>query len=154
MDFTELMQAFGEKVGLAGLAPDGDGSCRIEIDGMAVSFMSHLESDSFVTWAEVGEPPPEGVTALYRVLMEAMFIGQATGGSAFSIEPGTGKIFLHRVDSLRAVDLDSFCTMLERFVNILEQWRKLVADFRPAAVEAAKGLSEDVPALGSGFMQV
>ena len=154
MDFTELMRAFGEKVGLEGLAPDGDGFCRIEIDGMSVSFMNHFESDTVVTWAEVSEPPADGVTELYRVLMESMFMGQATGGAAFSIEPESGKIFLHRVDSLKAADVDSFCAMLEKFVNVLEKWRQLIADFRPVAAAAEKNPGEGLPAFGGGFLQV
>lgn len=157
MDFTELMQAFGAKVGLEGLAPDGDDTCRIDVDGMSISFMEHRESGTVVTWAEVSEPPPEGVSVLYRVLMESMFMGQATGGSTFSVEPETGKIFLHRVDPLQAFDLDSFCSMLERFVNVLEQWRKLIVDFRPVAAEVDKAVSgkgEEMPSFGGGFMQV
>lgn len=156
MDFSELMQQFGAKIGLEGLVPDGDNTCRIDIDGMSVSFMGHLESDTVVTWAEVSEPPPEGVTLLFRVLMEAMFMGQGTGGAAFSVEPESGKIYLHRVDPLAVMDVDAFCTMLEKFVNVLEQWRKIIADFRPVAAEVEKSgsLPDDAPAFGGGFMQV
>lgn len=156
MDFKELMSGFGEKVGIEGLAPDGENICRIDIDGMSVSLMEHLESRSIVIWAEVSEPPPEGVTILYRVLMEAMFMGQGTGGSSFSIEPESKKIFLHRIDPLQSLDLDSFCAILEKFVNVLEQWRKLIADFRPVAAEAGKveSSSGDPAPFGGDFMQV
>lgn len=158
MDFKDLMSGFGAKVGIPDLAPDSENTCRIDIDGMSVSFMQHQESDMVVTWAEVSEPPPEGVTILYRVLMESMFMGQGTGGSTFSIEPESKKIFLHRLDPLALMDLDSFCTMLEKFVNVLEQWRKLIADFRPVAEEIGKSSGEAAPGpldggMG-GFMQV
>lgn len=155
MDFGDLLTQFGDKVGLPGLHTEDD-SCRIEIDGMRVTFMEHRETNTLVTWAEVSEPPPEGVTVLYRVLMEAMFMGQATGGSAFSIDPKTGNIYLHRVDSLLVLDLDSFSLMLERFVNVLEQWRKMIADYRPVAGEVEKKTAEsEAPmSFGSDFMQV
>lgn len=158
MDFKDLMREFGGKVGLDDLQPDGENTCRVDIDGMGVSFMGHVESGTIVTWAEVGEPPPEGVDMLYRVLMEAMFMGQGTGGSAFSIEPQTGNIYLHRVDPLLIMDIDSFCAMLEKFVNVLEQWRKMVADFRPVAAEISRAQEEQKGAeseqMSGGFMQV
>ena len=78
-------------------------------------------------------------------------------GSSFSIEPESGKIYLHRVDPVAVLDLNSFSAMLEKFVNMLEQWRKTLVDFRPVA-EAIK--KEDdaagaVPDFGlGGFMQV
>ena len=154
MELSEIMEQFAQKIGLADFAPDADGSYRLAIDDMTVSFVDEGESRTLATYAEIGDPPPEGVTALYRVLMEAMFMGQATCGSAFSVEPNSGKIFLHRVDSLAALDADAFSAMLEKFVNVLEQWRKLIADFRPVAGEVEKVLSDEPPMLGSGFMQV
>ena len=154
MELSEIMEQFAQKIGLADFAPDADGSYRLAIDDMTVSFVEEGESRTLATYAEIGDLPPEGVTALYRVLMEAMFMGQATGGSAFSVEPNSGKIFLHRVDSLAALDADAFSAMLEKFVNVLEQWRKLIADFRPVAGEVEKVLSDEPPMHGSGFLQV
>lgn len=157
MEFSDLMKEFGAKVGISDLAPDDENICRVDIDGMSIAFFGFAEADSVVTWAEVSEPPPEGEAMLYRVLMESMFMGQGTGGSAFSVEPSTGKIYLHRLDPLKILDLESFCQMLEKFVNTLEQWRKMIVDFRPvaAAVKESDAETSRLAALGGdGFMQV
>lgn len=157
MEFREIMRQFGAKIGMSDLAPDETNACHLKVDDMSVSFAEDPDSATIITWAEICEPPADGSEVLNRVLMEAMFMGQGTAGSVFSIEPESGKIFLHRVDPAAALDLDSFCAMLEKFVNILESWRKTIADFRPA-VEAAKRASESAaeqPDLRmDGFMQV
>lgn len=158
MEFTELMRRFAEKVGIADLPVSEDGVCRVEIDGMNVSFIEVPETRQLVTWAEVGEPPPEGRERLYRVLMESMYMGKATGGSTFSIDSETGLVHLFRLDPLPLLDLDTFTPMLERFVNILEEWRKIVADYRGVASQLEKAAAtEEVESrqMGvNGFMQV
>lgn len=132
MDFEELLSGLGRNVGLHGLKPDDDRTCRISIDGMSVTFTADREGKTMLTYAEVGERPPEGVTTLYRVMMESMFMGQTTGGSTFSVDPATGKIYLHRADLLGGLDVPAFMAMVEKFVNVLEQWRSMVADYRPS----------------------
>lgn len=158
MEFTELMRKFAEKVGIADLPVSEDGVCRVEIDGMNVSFIEVPETRQLVTWAEVGEPPPEGRERLYRVLMESMYMGKATGGSTFSIDSETGLVHLFRLDPLPLLDLDTFTPMLERFVNVLEEWRKIVADYRGVASQLEKAAATEEVATrqmgANGFMQV
>lgn len=158
MEFTELMQGFAAKVGIDGLPMTEDGVCRVEIDGMAVSFLEVPETRQLVTWAEVGEPPPEGRERLYRVLMESMYMGKATCGSTFSIDSESGLVHLFRLDPLPLLDLDTFTSMLEKFVNVLEEWRKIVTEYRDIAAQLEKvAATEEEQATqfgASGFMQV
>ena len=137
MEYCELMRQFGAKVGLPDLAPDETGVCRVGIDDMLVLFREDVETSRIMVWAEVGEPPPEGRERLYLLLMESMFMGQATGGATFSIESESGKVYLQRMEFLSALDADSFTGLLEKFVNLLEEWRRIIVDFRPVA-EAIK----------------
>ena len=53
---------------------------------------------------------------------------------------------------LALLDVDSFSSALEKFINGLESWIKLLTDFRPIEAEAEKSAQESVP-LGS-FLQV
>lgn len=48
----------------------------------------------------------------------------------FSVAPDGEMIFLQRFDALAALDYDGFKAMLEKFVNVLEEWRQTVAAFR------------------------
>ena len=97
---------------------------------MTVSFAELKDAGQLLTLAEVCEPPPETQSRLYRMLMEAMHMGSATGGAMFSVAPQGEMIFLQRFDALAALDCDGFKAMLEKFVNVLEEWRRAVAAFR------------------------
>ena len=151
------MGQFGAKVGLPGLAPGDTGVCHVQIDEMQVSFREDPESAAILTRAEVGEPPPEGEAMLHRVLLQSMFADESLGGTFFSVDPETGRIYLNRVDPTATLDLDSFCRMLEKFVNALEEWRKALADFRPVAEAIKKEESAAEPESdfrAGGFLQV
>lgn len=158
MEFEKLMQEFAAKAGLGELDPTGDGSCHVEIDDMVVAFIEVPETRQLAMWAEVGEPPPEGRERIYRALMESMHMGRSTGGSSFSIDPETGKVILFRLDPLPLLDLDAFTTTLERFVNVLEAWRKIVAGLAEVAPKIAadeNAAAEEARRMeSSGFLQV
>lgn len=160
MDLKEIMAAFAAESGIESLVADENGAYHLCIDEMSVSFMENPESRRLATWAEVCHVPSEGRERLYQVMMEAMFMGSATGGAMFSVEPGGATIFLQRVDSLETMDIDGFKAMLELFINVLEEWRKLAADFRDIAPEldsVQQEAAEESRQLGlgtGGFMQV
>lgn len=138
MEYGELMADFVGKLGLDGAEPDAEGAWHFEFDGMSVSFLEVAETGELLTWADVGEPPPEGRERLYRTLLGAMFMGEGTLGASFSIARDDGRICLHRVDLLAGLDFDRFMANLERFVNVLEEWRGILADFREVAPEQAR----------------
>lgn len=158
MEISELMKKFTDVVGIDAIEPDDNGAYHFEIDGMVVSFAERKDTRELLTVAEVGEPPPDGRELLYRTLLESAFLGEGTDGAAFSIERGSGQVCLHRADPLDLMDLDRFRGMLERFVNVLENWRRLVADFRETAPGQAKSAAEDARAVRQsredGFIRV
>lgn len=158
MDFKVLMAAFGSGIGISDLCPDENGVCNLAFDGMDVSFTSVKEIGRLVVWAEVGEIPSEGGDRLCRTMMEAMFMGQCTAGASFSVNAETGRIYLQRIEPLRGIDLAEFRRLVEKFLNTLAQWRKLVAEYRPIAAEIhrAQELEKGEAAAfrANGFMQV
>lgn len=158
MEFAELMEGFAAGFKLEGLSPNRDGVYRVDIDGMEVSFAELVEPSRILMRAKVCEPPEKGRELLYRVMLESMFMGQATGGGGFSVDVESGCIFLQRTDPLATVSLETFNATLERFVNILEQWRSVVADFESVAEEMETTRQEAADEArrmeAGGFMQV
>lgn len=158
MEFDELVKGFCEMAAIADFALPHDGVCQLEIDGMDVNLVEVPETRQLLTWAEVGEPPAEGRERFYRVLLESMHGGRASGGSTFSINPESGCIWLSRIDQLQLLEHDTFRRMLEKFVNMLEEWRKIVVDYREVAGKpgtAAEGGRVDALKLArSGFFRV
>ena len=139
MSLDEIMAAFGAQVGLSDLAPDGDGAYHMDIDGMAVSVMEVIESGQTVIWARVGELPSEGQDAFCRLLLEEMSPSGEADGAIFSLQTDLNVVFLHRVEGLGLFDLDSFSSVLAKFIDLLEKWRGRLVDFRPEA----EGMTED-----------
>lgn len=155
MSLSEVMGAFASEVGIVDAEPDGMGAYHLDIDGMAVSFME--VGEYFAVWAEVGDVPPVGRERFYEMLMESMFPGEqsaGTAGSSFSVDPDLDKVCLHRFDALAVLTPESFKAILESFCNVLEQWRGVVADYREETPD--RNRAEEVPA-GEGlgeFMRV
>lgn len=138
MEFKSIIMEFAKAAQVDRIDPDEDGCYRFKIDEMMVTFSEVVQSNDLFMWAEVGELPPEGREPLYRVLLEALYMGRATGGSSLSIDPESEKVLLHRSDPLSAMDFERFKAVLERFVNVLEFWRRTLVDFRPVAQKQAK----------------
>ncbi|MBQ6246148.1 MAG: type III secretion system chaperone [Kiritimatiellae bacterium] len=148
MEFTELIANFATRHGIADLAAD-DGAAAIEVDGIAI-LLAAVGGELLAT-AEIGEPPPEGAAAFADLLLEANLESEAV----FAKSQESGRYVLTRRLPLTGLDDGAFDSALEALVNRAEAWRKLLADYRPAAAAAAEAAAEDTAAVGIGsFMQV
>ena len=147
MDFAKLISDFAERHGIADLAAD-DNAAALDVDGIVITLVA--VGDSLSVSADIGEPPSEGRADFADLLLEANLQSDAF----FAKEHENGTYILVRRLSLPTLDSDSFDTALEALVNLAETWRRLLADFRPAAKTAAER-AEEVPQFGAnGFVQV
>ena len=147
MDFAELIASFAERHAIADLAAE-DNAAALDIDGIAVTLVA--ANGQLAATAEIGEPPSEGAAAFADLLLEANLASEAY----FAKTPETGKYVAIRRIPLPSLDPDAFDAALESLVNLAETWRRLLADFRPAA-QAAEEADAPLPAFGAdGFMPV
>jgi hypothetical protein len=147
MEFTELVAAFAQRHAVEGLVPQ-DGQISLDIDGIPVTLVE--TGDHLAACAEIGEPPAEGRAAFADLLLEA----NLESSSYFAKTRETGNYVLVRRLSLARLDPDAFDAAMENLVNAAETWRRLLADFRPAA-NAAAANDASAPSFGQGgFMQV
>ncbi len=149
MDFNELIADFAERHSVEDLTVT-DNAAALDIDGITVLLVSNGEL--LTISAEVGEPPAEGAAAFANLLLEA----NMQSDFFFAKAVGTDNYIIVRRIALVSIDSASFDSALEALVNHAETWRRLLADFRPAAKAAAElAGTEEKPSLGSsGFMQV
>ena len=147
MDFPELIAKFAERHGIADLAADGN-AAALDIDGIVVTLVA--AGDALSVSADIGEPPAEGRADFADLLLEASLQSDAF----FAKAPESGIYVAVRRLALPTIDVDAFDAALEALVNQAETWRRLLADFRPAAKAAAEAVAEE-PVLGvGGFVQV
>lgn len=153
MEFNELIKGLGEKLGLE--LPPQDDMCVLGIDDMQVTLQALNEVDLLSTYGEIGEPPPQGLEQLLTAMLNANHLFQGTAGATISRDPESGKFYLCHCETLSMMTVERLMESLEKFVNVLETWRKLVEDYRPSET-TAEGSSdmEPPPFGGNGFMAV
>jgi len=148
MDFPELISDFATRHGVEGLAVE-DGAAAIDVDGIAVLLAS--AGGELLASAEIGDPPPDGAAAFADLLLEANLDSDAV----FAKSKESGRYVLTRRIALAGLDGEAFDASLESFVNRAEAWRRLLADYRPAATAAAEAAEDTAAAVGTGsFLQV
>lgn len=143
MEYAELMSDFNANLNIEGASPDADGAYHFEIDGMPVSVMEIAELRQAVVWGDLGEMPPVNCERLYKSMLEAMFMGEGTGGGSFSIDHETGRVYLQRLLPLVALETADFLSQVERFVNVLEEWRRIIAEYRDVSSEFKDAMGRD-----------
>ena len=150
MESSELIKSFGEHLGVE-LALDTDGACAIDVDGLAVTINDLTEINSIALTGDLGEPPPENLEALYKALLEANHLFNGTAGATLSLDASTGHFALCRVMPCMTLDVDTFVSEVEHFVNVLETWTKIIVNFREASPQGEELLDSFSP---NSFMQV
>ena len=158
MEFSELIRAFAERFGIADLDAD-DGSAMLEIDGMEVTIAADDSGRAIAVAGSIGNPPPENAAAFAELLLQANHDLLGAEGCGFAQNGANGAYILVLRLPQEGLDLDAFCKALDSFVNKVETWRGLLADFRPAAqaasaaeAEAKANVTSDF--IGGGLMQV
>lgn len=149
MTFEELMVEAGRRLGVDMVVHDG--ATQLTVDGMEVSILEMPTIESVVLNAIVGDPPPQGLEALYRAMLEANYNFAGTAGATLSVDPSGGALVLTRLEPLALLDADRFLSLLEGFVNVLETWRRIVEDYRP---DESRPAADEAPSFGEGFLQV
>ncbi len=131
MEFEKLIADFAERHNVADLTVK-DGITALSIDDILVSIVS--SGNMLILSAELGERPAEGAAEFAELLLEANLLNQAF----FAKNPDAENYIVVRRLPLPLLDGEAFDVALEAFVNQVEEWRRLLADFRPAAEASAE----------------
>ena len=155
MDLKEIADGLAAKFNIEDLSVE-DGKVALEIDEMPILIAEGKDSAIVIT-GFVGNPPAEGGEAFANLMLEGTINLMDAKSAALARNPETGAYALVQRVAQDGLTLDAFNEALGGFVNLLETWRTMLEDFRPAA-EAVKTAAATQPnekelAMG-GFMQV
>lgn len=157
MELNELMQGFAEKVGLDEIKADESGAYALSFDDFDVGFKEDNEGELIIV-SPFATKPQEGADRIAEILLGANHFFLATGGATIALDNESGEYVLQRSYPLSVLDGESFMTLVEGFVNKLDELKTLVTEFRPAfdkANEVVEAEREEVAEFGmNGFMQV
>ena len=155
MNLKEIADGLSAKFGIDGLAVE-DGEVALEIDEIPI-LLSEGKDAAIVITGSVGDAPAEGGETFANMLLEGTMNLMDEKSAAFARNPETGAYALVQRVGQDGLSLDAFSEVLGGFVNLLETWRGMLVDFRPAAA-AAKVAADAQPheqeLAMSGFMQV
>ena len=147
MDFKELISDFSKRHALEDLEVENN-TVSIDVDGITITFVT--DGDVLSAVAEIGEPPVEGKANFADLLLAANFNADTVFAK---MQERNTYVLIQRLP-LAGLDGAAFDKALEELVNQTEDWRNLLAEFRPAA-EAAEAAKNEAPAIGlTGFLRV
>lgn len=155
MTYGELLEDFGKRMGNGmTLEPDASGTVNLAVDDLAVSLIGLEEVGAVALTGVLGEvPPADHQERLYKALLMANNNLAGANGATFSIDAESNEVKLCRMMPLLGLDGEKFFADVEKFINTLETWHRIVADFRGSEIEeAGAGKKEEVKTEDAGLM--
>lgn len=155
MNMREIADGLSAKFGIEDLAVE-DGEVALEIDEMPI-LLSEGKGAAIVMTGFVGDAPAEGGEAFANLLLEGTMGLMDSKSSALARNPETGAYALVQRVAQDGLTFDAFSNALAEFVDQLETWRTMLADFRPAAAAAKVSVAaqpDEKELAMSGFLQV
>ena len=155
MEATELIRSLCERLGIGYEPDDNGGSCSFEADGLLVMINNLRNLDQIAIVGDLGDPPPEKLETLYKMMLEANYMLISTGGATIGLDSENGHFAIYQTLPCKALDAEEFYSITDRFVSTLEAWTKIIRDFRaviPSVKHAEETARNGLP--NSGFMKV
>ncbi len=121
-EFQQRVAELGEAAGVANLQPNDDGVCAIELyDGTTVELS--CDSEALILSADLGPLPDETAADWYPQLLEANFLWVGTRGATLGLYPPTKQVALAYREPMQCVTLERFAELLENFRQTVTYWR-------------------------------
>ena len=122
-----LLQDLGDSIGIADLAPDGQGYCMIGIGEVLVTLQHEPERDELLLFTRLAVLPEPLRAAACIELLSANLFWIRSGGATFAFEPAEGAVYLQAREPMRVLDTPAFRRLLEAFVETAEAWAARLA---------------------------
>lgn len=145
MDYTELISAFAERHAIAGCDAGEGTAVTLQIDDMTVTLLHDETEARLLICGEIGQPPPDGAAAFAQTMLKANF---SAPDMVFAQNPETNAYALICPKALNALDVNALDAAFEAFVNQLESWRAMLADFCVVTAEQSDAAASDAPVDG------
>ncbi|CAN7238662.1 type III secretion system chaperone [Acidovorax sp. Leaf78] len=142
----QLLLDLGQTAGLSQtLRFDAQGCARLVFDtSLAIDFERDDDARVLQVYSVLGPLPAQGREALYRRLLEANLFGAATAGATLAVDGHTQEVVLCRTVDVEETGGPAFVRLVEGFVAVAEDWKKLLL--------SGGGAESPVPSAGSGLM--
>jgi hypothetical protein len=127
-DVKELINAFCERLGIKSEA-NAEGVYAFEVDALEFAVHDLSEQRRVALVGDLGMIPETHPEGLFRLMLEAQHCFRETEGAVFSVDGERDRLTLNRLLSSPELDNETFFNEVERFVNQLEAWTRIIRDY-------------------------
>ena len=149
IDVKTLIKAFCERLGIKSEA-NAEGIYAFEVDAFEFAVHDLSEQRRVALVGDLGVVPSVNPERLFRLMLEAQHCFRDTEGAVFSIDRECDRLTLNRMLFCAELDDEAFFSEVERFVNQLEAWTRIIRDYNGQKVED-KGQQDEIEAPESAF---
>ena len=142
IDVKTLIKAFCERLGIQSEA-NAEGIYAFEVDALEFAVHDLSEQRRVALVGDLGMIPDAHREGLFRLMLEAQYCFRDTEGSVFSIDGERDRLTLNRMLFCAELDDETFFNEVERFVNQLEAWTRIIRNYNGQKVED-KGQQDEV----------
>lgn len=125
-----MVEQLGRELEISGLALDEHGYACLFFDETAVN-LEVDENGLLFLYTNIGTIPKQDREGFYRILLEANYFFQSTGGATIGIDEAEGIVLLIMQTRSQALEYEDFRQMLENFINITDTWTRRLSEFMP-----------------------
>jgi hypothetical protein len=113
----------GRALGIEGLAPEADGSCRLVFDGNRLVEMNASPAQRrLLVSCRLAQSAGNGTETL-RLLMRASYLGAGAGGGWFALGP-QDRLYLHCAFPLAEASGAMLLHAIERLLDHVDTWER------------------------------
>ena len=125
IDVETLIKAFCERLGIQSEA-FAEGIYAFEADAFEFAVHDLSEQHRVALVGDLGAIPAVNPEGLFRLMLEAQHCFRETEGAVFSIDRERDRLTLNRMLLCAELDDETFFNEVERFVNQLEAWARII----------------------------
>jgi hypothetical protein len=133
-----VLAEFGRTVGLDDPTFDADGHCVLGIDAVIVNLERDEEGGVLLLYSLIGRPVGNPA-AVYAALLRAQYLGVESGGMTFGLRPGDDAVVMSRGLDLATLDVATFQSVLQAFVDTAEAWMARLPELDAASPVTERG---------------
>ena len=123
--FEKLISEFATMTGLE-IAPDGNGSCTLESNGVVITIQYRSDADDVVIFAPVAFPENGSYSrSAYEKALAVAYDGQGTGGAFLRLLDGALILSLHL--PMQELDAPTLGVRLTAFADVAESLNAEIA---------------------------
>ena len=128
IDVKTLIKAFCERLGIQ-FEANAEGIYAFEVDALEFAVHDLSEQRRVALVGDLGMIPDVHREGLFRLMLEAQYCFRETEGAVFSIDGERDRLMLNRMLFCAELDDETFFNEVERFVNQLEAWTRIIRDY-------------------------